>query len=226
MQPERSQPVDDERRRHAFTMASAPPTLRLTEWPFDPTIAMLVQADHTIDINTDELVSLIDRASSKGVRKIRTGALRATSVERVISHGFHVIDELALLRFDFAAPLPQIRPEGELRHLRRRHLRNAEAVDLDAFGPKWGQHREALARHNERPCIRAVAVAATTKMSLLGLRYRVTPIMSATYSALPSHNAIRGVASDFHCRVTPCIGCTNAVVITPSSTRHCRMTTR
>ena len=144
MQPERSQPVDDERRRHAFTMASAPPTLRLNEWPFDPTIAMLVQADHTIDINTDELVSLIDRASSKGVRKIRTGALRATSVERVISHGFHVIDELALLRFDFAAPLPQIRPEGELRHLRRRHLRNAEAVDLDAFGPKWGQHREAL----------------------------------------------------------------------------------
>ena len=31
-----------------------------------------------------------------------------------------------------------------MRHLRQRHLRNAEAVDLDAFGPKWGQHREAL----------------------------------------------------------------------------------
>ena len=72
------------------------------------------------------------------------------------------------------------------------------------------------ARHNERPCIRAAADAATTKMSLLGSRYRVTPIMSATYSALPSHNAIRGVASDLRCRVTPCIGCTNEVVITPS----------
>ena len=160
------------------------------------------------------------------MRKIRTGALRATSVERVISHGFHVIDELALLRFDFAAPLPQIRPEGELRHLRRRHLRNAEAVDLDAFGPKWGQHREALRETQRATLHSAVAVAATTKMSLLGLRYRVTPIMSATYSALPSHNAIRGVASDFHCRVTPCIGCTKEVVITRSSTPHCRMTLR
>ncbi|MEC8487064.1 MAG: GNAT family N-acetyltransferase, partial [Actinomycetota bacterium] len=144
MQPERSQPVNDERHRRAFTMASASPTLRLNEWPYDPTIAMLVQADHTIDINSGELVSLIDRASSMGVRKIRTGALRATSAEQVISHGFHVIDELALLKFDFAAPLPQIRPEVGLRHLRRRHLRKAEAVDLDAFGPKWGQHREAL----------------------------------------------------------------------------------
>ena len=144
MQPERFQPVDDERRRRAITTASASPTLHLNEWPFDPTIAMLVQADHTIDINSDELVSLIDRASSMGVRKIRTGALRATSAEQVISHGFHVIDELALLKFDFAAPLPPMRPEGGLRHLRRRHLRNAEAVDLDAFGPKWGQHREAL----------------------------------------------------------------------------------
>ena len=144
MQPERSQPVDDERRRRAFAVASALPTLRLNEWPYDPTIAMLVQADHAIDINSGELVSLIDRASSMGVRKIRTGALRATSAEQVISHGFHVIDELALLKFDFAAPLPQIRPEGGLQHLRRRHLRHAEAVDLDAFGPKWGQHREAL----------------------------------------------------------------------------------
>ena len=144
MQPERFQPVDDERRRRPFTTASASPTLRLNEWPFDPTIAMLVQADHTIDINSDELVSLIDRASSMGVRKIRTGALRATSAEQVISHGFHVIDELALLKFHFAAPLPQMRPEGGLRHLRRRHLRNAEAVDLEAFGPKWGQNREAL----------------------------------------------------------------------------------
>ena len=69
MQPERSQPVDDERRRHAFTMASAPPTLRLTEWPFDPTIAMLAQADHAIDINTDELVSHRSGVV-KGVRKI------------------------------------------------------------------------------------------------------------------------------------------------------------
>ncbi len=144
MQPERSQPVNDERHRRAFTMASASPTLRLNEWPYDPTIAMLVQADHTIDINSGELVSLIDRASSMGVRKIRTGALRATSAEQVISHGFHVIDELALLKFHFAAPLPQMRPEGGLRHLRRRHLRNAEAVDLEAFGPKWGQNREAL----------------------------------------------------------------------------------
>ena len=144
MEPVRSQPVDDAHRRHAFTTAPASPTLHLNEWPFDPTIAMLVQADHTIDINTDELESLVDRASSIGVRKIRTGALRATSAERVISHGFHIIDELALLKFDFSAPLPQLRPRGELRHLRRRHLRNAEAIDLDAFGPKWGQHREAL----------------------------------------------------------------------------------
>ena len=153
MQPKRSQPVDDERRRRAFTMASASPTLRLNEWPFDPTIAMLVQADHTIVINSDELVSLIDRASSIRVRKIRTGALRATSAEQVISHGFHVIDELALLKFDFADPLPQMRPEGGLRHLRRRHLRNAEAVDLDALVRNGDNTERRCARHNERPYI-------------------------------------------------------------------------
>ena len=82
------------------------------------------------------------------------------------------------------------------------------------------------ARRNERPYIRAVAVAATTKLPLLGLRYPVTPIMSATYSDWRLPNAIRGVASDFHCRVTPYVGCTNEVVITRSSTPHCRMTTR
>ena len=103
-----------------------------------------MQSDHTIDINADELTSIVDYASSTGIRKIRTGALRATSAERVISHGFHVIDELALLKFDFSAPLPELKPTRQLRHLRGRHLRNAEAVDLDAFGPKWAQHREAL----------------------------------------------------------------------------------
>jgi len=144
MQPERSQPIDDAQRRNALATASASQTLHLDEWPFDPTITMLVQSDHTIEINADELTSIVDYASSLGIRKLRTGALRATSAELVVSHGFHVIDELALLRFDFSAPLPQSRPTCQLRHLRRRHLRAAEAVDLDAFGPKWAQHREAL----------------------------------------------------------------------------------
>ena len=145
MQEERFQPVDDAPSLNALTIASSSqPTLHLTEWPFDATIAMLVQADHTIEIDPDHLVELIDRASALGVRKIRTGALRATSAERVLAHGFHVIDTLALLSFDLSRPIPHRQESYRIRPLRRRHHEQAAAVDLDAFGPKWAQHRDAL----------------------------------------------------------------------------------
>ena len=145
MQPERKRPVDAVASPRALTVASSSqPTLHLSEWPFDPTIAMLVQADHTVEIDPEHLVELIGRAKSLGVRKIRTGALRATSTERVLSQGFHAIDTLALLSFDLSAPIRPPSTDAHLRPLRRRHLSAAVAVDLDAFGPKWAQHRDAL----------------------------------------------------------------------------------
>lgn len=145
MQPERSQPLDAAAPTRALIVATlSQPTLHLSEWPFDPTIAMLVQADHTVEIDPEHLVELIGRAASLGVRKIRTGALRATSTERVLSQGFHAIDTLALLSFDLSAPLRPLSVDSRLRPLRRRHLSAAEEVDLDAFGPKWAQHRGAL----------------------------------------------------------------------------------
>ncbi len=145
MQPERKRPVDAVASPRALTVASSSqPTLHLSEWPFDPTIAMLVQADHTVEIDPEHLVELIGRAKSLGVRKIRTGALRATSTERVLSQGFHTIDTLALLSFDLSAPIRPPSTDAHLRPLRRRHLSAAVAVDLDAFGPKWAQHRDAL----------------------------------------------------------------------------------
>lgn len=145
MQPERSQREHDVRSSSALTIASsAQPTLYLSEWPFDPTIAMLVQADHTIEIDLNHLIDLINRASALGVRKIRTGALRATSAARVLSQGFHVIDTLALLSRDLSTPIRRPSVTLRTRRLRRRHIAAAESVDLDAFGPKWAQHRDAL----------------------------------------------------------------------------------
>lgn len=145
MQEERFQPIDDTPPSNALTIASSSqPTLHLTEWPFDVTIAMLVQADHTIEIDSHHLVELIERASALGVRKIRTGALRATSAQRVLAQGFDVIDTLALLSFDLSQPIPHRRESSRIQPLRRRHYEQAEAVDLDAFGPKWAQHRNAL----------------------------------------------------------------------------------
>ena len=145
MHPERAQPVDDLPSPRALTIAtSSQATLYLSEWPFDPTIAMLVQADHTVEISPDHLVELIDRAATLGVRKIRTGALRATSADRMLSQGFHVIDTLALLSFDLSAQIPQLPTNARVRRLRGRQLSAAESVDLDAFGPKWAQHRNAL----------------------------------------------------------------------------------
>ncbi len=145
MQSERSQPVDGVPSPRTLTVASSSqPTLHLTEWPFDPTIAMLVQADHTVEINAEHLVELVNRASSLGVRKIRTGALRATSAEKVLDQGFHIIDTLALLSFDLSQPIRPPASTSRTRPLRGRHFSAAESVDLDAFGPKWAQHRDAL----------------------------------------------------------------------------------
>jgi len=145
MQSERSQPVDGVPSPRTLAVASSSqPTLHLSEWPFDPTIAMLVQTDHTVEINAEHLVELVNHASSLGVRKIRTGALRATSAEKVLAQGFHIIDTLALLSFDLSQPIKPPASTSRTRALRRRHFSAAESVDLDAFGPKWAQHRDAL----------------------------------------------------------------------------------
>jgi ribosomal protein S18 acetylase RimI-like enzyme len=129
---------------------------RMRPWPNDPTIAHLVFVDHADVPSPGDLRRAIDQARRRGVRAIRTSALFPQSAEVVLSHGFDVIDRLALLTRPLSVgSVPE--PGRPTRPLLPWQLPAAAAIDRDAFGPSWGNDtaslrdiRRATPRHRAR----------------------------------------------------------------------------
>lgn len=97
----------------------------------------MVPTDH-------DLRGWIRTARDRGATAIRTGALFPGSVQPFRDAGFRTIDELALLDRTLTDGDVTHRSRGT-RPLRRRHLDEAATVDARAFGPEWGNDRDALA---------------------------------------------------------------------------------
>jgi ribosomal protein S18 acetylase RimI-like enzyme len=118
--------------------------LRLSSWPYDPTVALITVTDHDLDIDQDALRASVDGAIQGGARLVRTGALTHSSGLTATALGFRVIDELLLLERPLDRQSPR-RSGVRIAPLRHRHLDAAAMVDLAAFGPRWTHDAPALA---------------------------------------------------------------------------------
>ncbi len=116
---------------------------RISTWPYRPDVAHLVLLDHQMVPSDADVRSWIDAARRNGAGAIRTGALFPGSVAPFVAAGFHRIDELALLERPLEA-YHRRRREQRVRPLRRWQLDAAVRIDVDAFGPTWGNDRAAL----------------------------------------------------------------------------------
>jgi ribosomal protein S18 acetylase RimI-like enzyme len=119
---------------------------RLRSWPNDPTVAHLVFIDHLSLPSPASVAAAVERATRTGARAIRTSALFPRVADVLESVGFEPIDRLVLLRRQLDRSI--IDRSTDLDHrprpLRTWHLRRAAHVDLDAFGPMWGNDTASL----------------------------------------------------------------------------------
>ena len=117
----------------------------MRQWPHDSTVAQLIFTDHTSVPSAAVLADAIDHARKKGARSIRTSALFPNSAGVVLQYGFTAIDRLALLRHPLTdAAMSRLPDVDGTRPFRAWHYREAAAVDVDAFGPLWGNDRASL----------------------------------------------------------------------------------
>jgi len=135
----------------------------LSDWPFDPSVALLQPVDHTRMIRPGDVDELIERAMIEGRRTIRTSALFPGSTSSVMACGFEPIDQLVLMRRTLDSLPPVTRPAGTRgpRRLNRRAMREAASLDVEAFGPLWG---------HDLPTLTATR-AATASSRTRGVRY-------------------------------------------------------
>jgi ribosomal protein S18 acetylase RimI-like enzyme len=117
----------------------------MRQWPNDPTVAHLIFTDHTTVPTAAVIDDALEHARQKGARAVRTSALFPNSTDVVLQHGFVVIDRLALLRHPLTAATVQALPSVEsTQAFRPWSYREAADVDVDAFGPLWGNDRASL----------------------------------------------------------------------------------
>lgn len=118
----------------------------MRQWPHDPTVAHLVFVDHHDVPTAADIAAAVDHARARGARSIRTSALFPDAREVVLAARFEAIDQLALLAIDLddetIAELGE--PAHAVRPLRRWMHGRAAEVDVEAFGPLWGNDAAAL----------------------------------------------------------------------------------
>lgn len=152
------------------------PSIKIGNWPNDPTVALLTTVDYDAEVDANDLASAVERACSMRYRLIRTGAFHSSAADLAIDIGFHCIDELMLLERSLDRE-PSRRSTHRLRPLRRRHYRDASMIDLAAFGPRWANDVAAIADAcNATPRSRAIRASSRTN-AVLG--YAVTGVSNS-----------------------------------------------
>lgn len=118
----------------------------MRQWPNDPTVAHLVFVDHQEIPTAAAVADAVDHARARGARAIRTSAMFPSASEVLRAAAFEPIDELALLAIDLddsvIARLGE--PDHAVRPLRRWMHGRAAEVDVEAFGPLWGNDAASL----------------------------------------------------------------------------------
>lgn len=115
---------------------------RVRKWPSRPDIAHLVLTDHTVAPSRASLDEWTHSLTTEGYGWVRTGALSPSAAAPFEDAGFHVIQQLALLRLK--TPLPPVathrstQPHHEMRPLRsQRAFDVAARLDHLAFDSGW-----------------------------------------------------------------------------------------
>ncbi|NNE11066.1 MAG: GNAT family N-acetyltransferase [Ilumatobacter sp.] len=118
----------------------------MRQWPHAPTIAHLVFLDHQELPSATAVADAVDHARARGARAIRTSALFPDAAEILMSADFEPIDRLALLAIDLDDGVVERLGDHEhaIRPLRRWMHARAADVDVDAFGPMWGNDAAGL----------------------------------------------------------------------------------
>jgi ribosomal protein S18 acetylase RimI-like enzyme len=117
---------------------------RLRRWPGDPTIRLLILADHARVPAPRDLAAALDRARLGGARAVRTSALFPSAAAALGELGFAPVDRLALLRLDELGSRRLAAPSQATHPLHRWQYRRAAAVDRAAFGIEWGNDAASL----------------------------------------------------------------------------------
>ena len=111
---------------------------RVRRWPGEPGVAHLVLADHTMVVADSTLRDWVRIVTEHGHVSIRTGALSPAAASVFADHGFHVIQDLVLLRRELSRRDLFTPPEHLLRPLRSARAFSAAArIDQSAFAAPW-----------------------------------------------------------------------------------------
>lgn len=166
-------------------------------WPYAPDVAHLVFVDH-LEVPTSEMVdAALDDARRRGASAVRTSALFPRSAEVVLAAGFRPIDELALLRrtLDDADTLPA--PERRTHPLRPWQHGAAARIDLEAFGPLWGNDAASLRGiRRATPLHRARTVRARRAMAGFAISGAAADHGYLQRLAVAADHRRRGIARD------------------------------
>ena len=141
-------------------------SVRVRQWPSNPTTAHLVMYQQTLPPTGDDLDRWCDDLRSRGFRTVRTSALANAASVRVEHTGFHVVQRLVLLEHHHPAAAPA--PTTATTRLLVGNDLAAATVDRAAFGAEWsldtgavGDVRRATPRHRARATVQPTTGAIT-----------------------------------------------------------------
>ena len=111
---------------------------RVRTWPGEPATAHLVLADHTMMVSASTLTEWTGRLVDAGYPLVRTGALSVESARVFVEQGFHLIQDLVLMKRALSRRDRFDAPGHLLRPLRSsRALTAAARIDQSAFAAPW-----------------------------------------------------------------------------------------